>query len=603
MIRFFSFAMMLWLTASWTMAQEFDTDVPTGWAVVPGYGDSSSGLKTTTGGAGGQVVTATSGSELASYTDGDEPRIILVKGTLSGSDVNIGSNKTIIGVGSNAKISGFYLNMNDSENIIIRNLEITGGTDGIAARYTDHLWIDHCDLYSTDDGLIDITRESDRYTVSWCIFSNHHKTMLLNGGSTHTSDAGKLNGTIHHNWFDGSDTRNPRAGFGKIHVFNNKYDDNDYCIGLHSGCRVVAESNYFEETSDPIHQMYTSDPNDAEYGSCLEVDNIFFNCSGDIDDDGNGFNVGEYYLHDFLLDSASSVPSIVEPKTGPAAEYATIGLMPTPGQGAVGVDYSTLSWKTGTATPNSYIVYFGTTTNPPQVATTTSDSYDVGSLDEGVRYYWRVDQVTSDGTISGKLWTFKANGISEEGGREEEEETTTTTTTIQENETGFCNVDGSVDSNNSGFTNTNNATGNGIDWKIDVSSSGIYTFSWRYANGKSDRPANLLINGSTAVSNINFTSTGSWTNWTTISVDTSLSTGIQDVRLEATSSGGLANIDYIEISGGSLTTASCSTTTTTTYRPPTPLRFAGSDDAGAGNQRPYSAYSTYSRAGQANQPK
>ncbi|MGD8859485.1 MAG: hypothetical protein PVI30_05695 [Myxococcales bacterium] len=49
------------------------------------------------------------------------------------------------------------------------------------------------------DGLIDITRESDHYTVSWVRFSKHHKTMLLNGGFTHFEDRGKLNGTVHHN--------------------------------------------------------------------------------------------------------------------------------------------------------------------------------------------------------------------------------------------------------------------------------------------------------------------------------------------------------------------------------------------------------------------
>jgi hypothetical protein len=143
------------------------------------------------------------------------------------------------------------------------------------------------------------------------------------------------------------------------------------------------------------------------------------------------------------------------------------------------------------------------------------------------------------------------------------------TTTVQENRTGFCNVEGTIDNNNAGFTgdgfaNTDNATGNGIDWKIDVSSSGTYTFTWRYANGSGDRPADLFINGLTAVSDITFAGTGSWTSWTTISVDTRLSTGIQNVRLEATSSEGLANIDYIEISSEGVTAAGCTATTTAT---------------------------------------
>jgi uncharacterized protein YjdB len=112
----------------------------------------------------------------------------------------------------------------------------------------------------------------------------------------------------------------------------------------------------------------------------------------------------------FILDEANDVRSIVQAGAGPSSAYETIGLMPIPGQGAVGVDNPTLQWLTGTESASSYVVYFGTTPDPPQVETTTSESYNAGSLEEGVIYYWRVDQVTSDGTIPGKLWTFRAEG-------------------------------------------------------------------------------------------------------------------------------------------------------------------------------------------------
>lgn len=275
----------------------------------------------------------------------DTPQIVRVQGSLSGGDIDVGSNKTIIGVGADAALTGFYLNFNSAQNVIIRNLSISGGTDAIAFRYSDHFWLDHLDVSNCGDGLIDITRESDMYTVSWVHFSNHHKTMLLNGGSTHMDDMGKLNGTVHHCWFDGSDTRNPRAGFGMIHVINNLYNNNDYCIGLHSCCKVVAERNYFRDTRDCIHQMYTSDTSDPEYGSAISIDNIFDNSSGD-DSDGVGFTVTDYYLYDFFSHPGADVPSVVEGGRGPNAAYGEIGLMPIPGQGAVAVSNSTLSWKT-----------------------------------------------------------------------------------------------------------------------------------------------------------------------------------------------------------------------------------------------------------------
>ena len=99
---------------------------------------------------------------------------------------------------------------------------------------------------------MDITNESDYVTVSWTRFSKHHKTMLINSGTSKPEDMGHLNTTIHHCWFDGSNTRNPRAGYGKIHVFNCLYNGNHYGIGLHSLARVLAERNYFDKVNNPI---------------------------------------------------------------------------------------------------------------------------------------------------------------------------------------------------------------------------------------------------------------------------------------------------------------------------------------------------------------
>lgn len=52
--------MMILIVAFCGMAQDIDTDVPMGWAVVPG-----NGVQSTTGGGNGSVITATSSGELA----------------------------------------------------------------------------------------------------------------------------------------------------------------------------------------------------------------------------------------------------------------------------------------------------------------------------------------------------------------------------------------------------------------------------------------------------------------------------------------------------------------------------------------------------------
>jgi rhamnogalacturonan endolyase len=139
-----------------------------------------------------------------------------------------------------------------------------------------------------------------------------------------------------------------------------------------------------------------------------------------------------------------------------------------------------------------------------------------------------------------------------------------TTVTIQESSTGFCSVDGTIDNNNAGFTgagfaNSTNATGSGVNWRVTVPSAGSYTISWRYSNGGgTDRPGSLLINGGTAVSSINFPATTDWTTWTTASTVVNLNAGTTDIRLQATGSGGLANIDNININGSAaVTPVSC----------------------------------------------
>jgi hypothetical protein len=97
-----------------------------------------------------------------------------------------------------------------------------------------------------------------------------------------------------------------------------------------------------------------------------------------------------------------------------------------------------------------------------------------------------------------------------------------------------------------------------VNWRITVPSSGSYTLSWRYSNGGgTDRPGSLLINNSTVVSSIAFPATTDWTTWTTVSAVVSLNAGTTDIRLQATGSSGLANIDNISIQGAAVTAVSC----------------------------------------------
>jgi pectate lyase len=159
-----------------------------------------------------------------------------------------------------------------------------------------------------------------------------------------------------------------------------------------------------------------------------------------------------------------------------------------------------------------------------------------------------------------------------------------TTITIQENTTGFCGVDGTIDSNHSGFTgdgfaNTDNASGTGVNYKINVGTAGNYDIEIQYANGSTDRPADIIANGS-VVGNVSMPGTGSWATWASVSKTVTLNAGVQDLRLQATDGNGLGNLDFIKITGAAINAANCGTTPPPNYTLSTNVTGSGSVTGG-----------------------
>jgi len=128
-----------------------------GWASQPGAGDGGTSIPTTTGGGNATPVTVTSLSALNSVAGGTTPAVIYVKGVLAAGTVKIGSNKTVAGI-CGAEFHG-HVNMDDSVNVILRNVKIVGyncsdspsecksGADAITVNKAGHhLWFDHLDI-------------------------------------------------------------------------------------------------------------------------------------------------------------------------------------------------------------------------------------------------------------------------------------------------------------------------------------------------------------------------------------------------------------------------------------------------------------------------
>lgn len=202
--------------------------------------------------------------------------------------INVGPNTTIFGI-NGARLEHLTLMLDGASNTIVRNLTITDafdcfpqwdptdGSDGnwnsnwddMSVRRSTNVWIDHNTFetpirelpvyfgrkFEIYDALLDITHTSDLVTVSYNVFRDHDKMMLI--GSTNNpggGDPGRLNVTLHHNTFDGLGQRGPRVRFGKVDVYNNYYRvavsaptfEFSYLWGVGVESQTYTENNYFD---------------------------------------------------------------------------------------------------------------------------------------------------------------------------------------------------------------------------------------------------------------------------------------------------------------------------------------------------------------------
>ena len=212
----------------------------------------------TTGGSG-SAVTVTTAAAFKSAAESGTSQIITVSGNinLGSNQINVKSNKTIIGANSSAGVIG-CLRLSGVSNVIIQNLNISnpsgvGTGDGVEVSGSTRVFIHKCTFSNCKDGSLDVVRAADNVTISWCRFrypnqTSHNYTNLIGNGDDATGDRGKLHVTMHHNWYDaGCQERMPRVRFGQVHVYNNYYASSsaNYCIGVGNESQIKVENNYF----------------------------------------------------------------------------------------------------------------------------------------------------------------------------------------------------------------------------------------------------------------------------------------------------------------------------------------------------------------------
>ncbi|MEV2277965.1 right-handed parallel beta-helix repeat-containing protein [Nocardiopsis sp. NPDC049922] len=223
---------------------------PVGWAAQP-LTTGGDGLPGVSGGADGETVTASDTDELADLLTAEEPLTIEVTGEIDlDGTMAVGSDKTLVGVDGGAALTGGRLVVDGSTNVVLSNLEMT--VDGTALTVRGgarHVWVDNSTFEGGDgDALVSVTGGADLVTLSWNRFRDAEAAVDIGGED---DEAGALRVTLHHNFFDGTSDRNPRARNAEhVHVFNNYFRDNgEYGVTSLLDANVLVEGNYFEGTT------------------------------------------------------------------------------------------------------------------------------------------------------------------------------------------------------------------------------------------------------------------------------------------------------------------------------------------------------------------
>ncbi|MFJ4369107.1 polysaccharide lyase family 1 protein [Streptomyces chartreusis] len=316
-----------------------------------GYATQNGG---TTGGAGGQTVRATTGTQihaaLCSRAASNTPITIEVEGTInhgnttkvSGDSCNTAagvielkqiSNVTLVGVGSGAVFDQLGIHIRESSNIIIQNVTVrnvkksgsptSNGGDAIGMESdVRNVWVDHATLLASGgesegyDGLFDMKDNTQYVTLSYSILRNSGR-----GGLIGSSESDLSNGyvTFHHNRYENIDSRAPLLRGGTAHAYNNHYVSlNESGINSRAGAKAKVDNNYFEDSKDVLGTFYTD-----QRGYWQVSGNVFDNVTWSSPSTENypagpnpQSNTTVSIPYSYSLDAAACVPDVVSRTAG-----------------------------------------------------------------------------------------------------------------------------------------------------------------------------------------------------------------------------------------------------------------------------------------------
>jgi len=153
----------------------------------------------------------------------------------------------------------------------------------------------------------------------------------------------------------------------------------------------------YENPQNPAHKMY------AQLAQACDKTGIQLRTDERINNFNSRFSI------DQLPPLDSVFPLLMQlSQTDPTAKVKATKPQPRDGATVGLTSVSKLKWKAG-VNAKSHKVYFGTKIDElPLLAEVQIPNYgELPELEEGAKYYWRVDEVWADGTvITGDVWSF-----------------------------------------------------------------------------------------------------------------------------------------------------------------------------------------------------
>ncbi len=230
-------------------------------------------------------------------------------GDLTIANKSKGTPITLEGIGDDATFNGFGIVLTKCNNVEVRNMAVINcnskeGDNFSINNTVSNVWMHNNDSFYGEpggdsdqkkgDGAMDCKR-ADFVTLSYNHFFDNGKCNLL---SVSSDDKGHYI-TYHHNWYDHSDSRHPRARYYSVHTYNNYFDHNGgYAMAATLGASIFAENNYFENVNRPF--LIASQGHDIESGDKTDSSTVTSTLSkesgGFIKEYGNVFvNSGSKY--------------------------------------------------------------------------------------------------------------------------------------------------------------------------------------------------------------------------------------------------------------------------------------------------------------------